>query len=189
MRKKTEDEQENGSDGVSKVKNLQASQKRDQWFLKPGLYCGAFVKWKHCSACDHHPSLLCRSGGGRFPAFSFSSQSSDESCTSTPLIIWGSAQTNMYFFQFPLLYSAHQLEPRQGILSLILPSKNGKKKDNMKTSLQRSKRKKLVGIILFCSEVFCGSSNSPFKGKIETAATPDIVWFYLSQQVGSVCSS
>ncbi|KAJ7427900.1 hypothetical protein WISP_03083 [Willisornis vidua] len=55
-------------------------------------------------------------------------------------------------------------------LSPILPPKNGKN-DSMTSPPQGTKRNNLLDFILFCSEVFCGSNNSPFKGKTETATT------------------
>lgn len=89
---------------------------------------------------------------GRFPAFSFSSQSSDESCTSTSLVIWGSAQTNICT-PFSIHSSIQHTTWNQGKgYSPILPFKNGKK-DSMKTSLQGSKRKNLLDFIMFCSDL------------------------------------
>lgn len=124
---------------------------------------------------------------GRFPAFSFSSQSSDESCTS--LVIWGSAQTNICT-PFSIHSSIQHTTWNQGKgFSPILPSKNGKK-DSMKTSLQGSKRKNLLDFIMFCSDLQSSVAAVILLSKVKwrQPLPPDNLWFYLSQQVGSMCS-
>lgn len=78
---------------------------------------------------------------------------------------------HMYSFQYPLLYSTHHLESRQGILShSSLQEWQKRQHENITT---RKQKEKPTGLhhVLFWSAVFCGSSNSPFKGKMETTAT------------------
>lgn len=124
---------------------------------------------------------------GRFPAFSFSSQSSDESCTSMSLVIWGSAQTNTHTsFSIHSSIQTHHLESMKRILSCSsLPKWQKRQHENITTRKQKEKptglhpvlKSSVVAVILLS------------KGKWRQQLPPDIVWFYWSQQVGSMCAS
>lgn len=126
---------------------------------------------------------------GRFPAFSFSSQSSDESCTSTSLVIWGSAQTNICT-PFSIHSSIQHTTWNQGkgIRShSSLQEWQKRQHENITTRKQKEKPTGLHHVLLW-SAVFCGSSDSLSKVKWRQPLPPDNLWFYLSQQVGSMCS-
>lgn len=86
-------------------------------------------------------SLVMQKWRGRFPAFSFASQSSDESCTSTSLVIWGSAQTNIHP-SFSIHSSIQPTSWNQGKgFSPIFPSKNGKKRQHENVTTRKQKEK------------------------------------------------
>lgn len=139
MRKKTEDEQENGGIlkwGICRHDRKDISDSSNLDYIMMHLWNDNISL-----PVTITPVSVMQKWWGRFPAFSFSSQSSDESCTSTPLVIWGSAQTNICT-SFSIHSSIQPTSWNQGKgFSPILPSKNGKKKTRWKHHYKKAKGK------------------------------------------------
>lgn len=123
---------------------------------------------------------------GVFSAFSFSSESSDESCKNTPLVIWDSTQTyKLLSVATPLFNTPSKIMARDSLpffpprmaKTTVWNHHKGAKGETHWIPTYSDLQSSLAAAILLS------------KVKLRQQLPMDILWFCLSQQVGCVCSS